>query len=60
MESQYRTVNEINAAVDAAKREGLIKKEDLDWFQSEYKRLHHNECWIKHQDGKLTDRDVCR
>lgn len=60
MESQYRTVNEIDAAVVAAKREGLIKKEDLDWFQSEYKRLHQNECWTKHQDGKLTDRDVCR
>ena len=32
------TVKEIEAASEAARREGLVSKDTLDWFQHDYKK----------------------
>lgn len=50
---KYRTVEEIKAAVVAAQREGVIKKETLDWFRYEYKDKMERALKRQHQDGTL-------
>lgn len=57
---RYRTVQEVEAAVVAAKREGLVSKEHLDWFANEYKEKMRQGHWREEQDGKLDDSQICR
>lgn len=56
----YRTVAEIDAAVTAAKREGLISKDTLDWFQHKYSQQMKTACDRQRQEGTLDDREICR
>lgn len=57
---KYRTVAEVEAAADAARREGKIKKEDLDWFRYSYKEKMQTALKRQHQNGELEDQEICR